>query len=60
MESMSIEECIESCPLIAEEKCPHQLEMERVYLIPQLLDPKQLQECKKLARSCKCATMSSK
>jgi len=33
-----------NCPLIAEKKYPHQLEMERAYLIPQLLDPKQLQD----------------
>ena len=43
-----------------EEKCPNQLMMEKAYLIPQLLDPKQVQECQKLARSCNCDAMSSK
>ena len=55
-----IEHRIHSCQLFAEKKCPNQLTMERTYLIPRLLDPKQLQEYQKIARSCKCATISSK
>jgi hypothetical protein len=29
---------INSCQLFSESRCPHQTEMERLYLIPQLLD----------------------
>jgi hypothetical protein len=55
-----LEHRINSCQLFAEKKCPNQLTMERAYLIPQFLDPKQLQQYQDLARSCKCATISSK
>jgi hypothetical protein len=44
-----IEENIMSCPVLADGKCPHQLLMERLCLIPQILNPEQLQEYESLS-----------
>ena len=40
------------CKLFEEQKCPYQREMERAYLIPQLLDSAQLREYENLCSSC--------
>jgi len=40
----SIDKRIRSCPLFAEGRCPNQLAMERMYLIPQLLRRRQFLE----------------
>jgi len=44
-----IEKNIMSCSLLADRKCPHQLLMERLILIPQILTPEQLQEYESLS-----------
>ena len=41
-----------SCNLFGKQKCPYQREMERAYLIPQLLDPAQLLEYESLCLPC--------
>lgn len=41
-----------SCQIFIRKECPSQLMMEGSYPILQPLDPKQIQECQKLARSC--------
>ena len=41
-----------SCKLFGKQKCPYQREMERAYLIPQLLDSAQLLEYERLCLPC--------
>jgi len=48
----NIEDRILNCTFFHKEKCPHQLEMERVILIPQLLTPEQLQRYENLRCEC--------
>jgi len=48
----TIEARIQNCTLFHKEKCPHQLEMERVILIPQLLTPEQLQSYENMPCEC--------
>ena len=55
-----LEHRINSCHFFREQQCPNQLMMERAYLVPQLLDSEQFQECLKLHLSCKCFEMSGK
>jgi hypothetical protein len=43
---------LKSCQLFVKQKCPYQMEMERAYLIPQLLDSAQLLEYMRLCLSC--------
>lgn len=43
---------LKSCKLFVKQKCPYQKEMERAYLIPQLLDSEQLLEYERLCLSC--------
>lgn len=43
---------LKSCKLFEKQKCPYQREMERAYLIPQLLDSKQLLEYERLCLPC--------
>ncbi|MGD8370109.1 MAG: PilZ domain-containing protein [Syntrophobacterales bacterium] len=43
---------LKSCKLFVKQKCPYQREMERAYLIPQLLDSDQLVEYERLCLSC--------
>ncbi len=43
---------VNSCELFAERDCPHQEEMERVYLIPQPLEPEKVVECQDICMSC--------
>ena len=40
------------CKLLEKQRCPHQKEIERAYLIPQLLDSAQLREYKSLCLFC--------
>jgi len=49
---MSIEEKLMSCLLFADRKCPHQLLMERLYLVPQILTPEQFEEYENLCCPC--------
>ena len=51
-----IEDQINSCPFFAEGKCPNQLLMERIYLVPHFLTPEQLKEYENL--SCLCTEQS--
>ena len=43
---------LKSCKLFGKQKCPYQREMERAYLIPQLLDSAQLLEYERLCLPC--------
>lgn len=43
---------IQFCKLFRKEECPYQREMERAYLIPQLLDSAQLREYESLCLPC--------
>jgi hypothetical protein len=43
---------LQSCKLFRKQKCPYQKEIERVYLIPQLLDPAQLREYENICLPC--------
>ncbi len=43
---------LKSCKLFEKEECPYQREMERAYLIPQLLDSAQLLEYESLCLPC--------
>jgi hypothetical protein len=43
---------IESCAEFEQERCPHQKEMERVYLIPQLIPLDELQQYEKICLAC--------
>jgi len=47
-----LEDRINSCPFLAEGKCPDQLLMERIYLVPQIFTPEQLEECENLCCHC--------
>ena len=49
---MSIEERIKSCKLIARGECPHEFLIYRLYLIPELLEPKELEIYEKLCCAC--------
>jgi hypothetical protein len=44
---MDIVDRIGSCRAFAEGKCPCQSLMERFYLVPQLMDPRELRNCEK-------------
>ena len=48
----TLDDRIRNCTLFYTEKCPHQLEMERFYLIPQLLTPKQLLNYENMCCEC--------
>ncbi len=50
--SILIDDRLNSCPLFAKEKCPHQTIMERVYLFPQLIDTKDLSKYQSICLSC--------
>jgi len=43
---------LQFCKLFRKEECPYQREMERAYLIPQLLDSAQIREYESLCLSC--------
>ena len=43
---------LKSCKLFEKQKCPYQREMERAYLIPQLLDSAKLREYESLCLPC--------
>ena len=47
-----IEDQIRNCDLFLKENCPHQLEMERFILIPQLLTPEQLRSYENVRCEC--------
>jgi hypothetical protein len=49
---MDLEERISSCPSFAAGECPHQLLMERAYLISELMKPDELEACERLHRAC--------
>ena len=49
---MDLQERINSCKCFAEGRCPNQLSMERAYLIPQLMDPRELQACERVLEAC--------
>ena len=51
---MDLQERINSCQSFATGKCPNQRLMEKAYLIPQLLDPKELRACENLC-TCGCS-----
>jgi hypothetical protein len=54
-----IQDRINSCELFREGKCPHQSIMERVYLIPQILDPEELRRLERLCCACEQCAKSS-
>ncbi len=43
---------IESCPELEQGRCPYQKDMERVYLIPQLIPLDELQQWEKICLAC--------
>jgi hypothetical protein len=49
---MDLHEHIRSCASFATGKCPHQRLMEKVYLVPQLMKPQELEMCERLLRAC--------
>ena len=51
-----IEDQMLNCTLFHKDKCPNQLEMERFYLIPQLLTPEQLQSYENICCECEHST----
>jgi len=43
---------IDSCHTFAKGKCPCQSLMERFYLVPQLMDPREARNCEKPCYAC--------
>ncbi len=49
---MNLEERISSCKYFAAGTCPNQPLMERAYLIPQLMDRRELMRCERVLCPC--------
>jgi hypothetical protein len=49
---MDVQERLSSCPSFGAGDCPHQLLLERAYLIPQLMKPEELKMCERLILEC--------
>jgi hypothetical protein len=49
---MDLQQRINACKCFAEGRCPNQRLLERAYLIPQLMDPRELQACERALEAC--------
>jgi hypothetical protein len=49
---MDLQQRLSSCPSFGAGNCPHQRFLERAYLIPQLMQPEELEMCERLILEC--------